>query len=93
MVFKIEITAKAILDIEQTVDYIAIDASPAIAAIWKEKLQAIICSLQELPARFPVIQEATEAKFPYRIAYHYSHGVIFRIDEEKRLVYNCAHLP
>jgi plasmid stabilization system protein ParE len=86
MAFRVEIAARAAQDIDDTTTYIAQD-SPSAAATWKEKLQGLIESLQDMPGRFPVIAEADEFTHPYRAAHHFSHRVVFRIDEAAGIVY------
>ena len=86
MAFSVEITDPARDDIDSAVDYIAQNSVRA-ARKWKTGLQSVILSLQELPSRFPLIPEAEQLGFPYRSALHYSHRVIFRIDEVKSSVY------
>ena len=86
MAFNIEITDPARDDIDSAVAYIA-QVSTATARKWKTELQILILSLQEMPGRFPVIPEAGELGIPYRSALHYSHRVVFRIDDEKNIVY------
>ena len=86
MAFSVEITDPARDDIDNAVAFIA-QNSTATARKWKIKLQSLILSLHEMPGRFPVIPEAAEIGIPYRSAPHYSHRVIFRIDEEKAMVY------
>ncbi len=84
--FDIEITDPARDDIDSAVTFLA-QESRAAAARWKTALQALILSLQEMPGRFPVIPEASELQMPYRSVLHASHRVVFRIDEEKNVVY------
>ena len=86
MVFRKQITDQAFRDIDEATTFIGHD-SPGAAAAWKEKLQDLINSLETMPARFPVIPEARDLNLPYRAAPHFSHRVIFRIDEPSKSVY------
>ena len=67
-------------DIDEAVQFIAKDSTQA-ASKWKAELADLILSLSEMPTRFAEIPEADGLKFRYRSASHYSHRVIFRIDE------------
>ena len=86
MAFDVEVTDLARNDIDDAVTYIA-QGSQAAAAKWKIELQALILSLQEMPGRFPIVPEAAELQVTYRSVVHYSHPVVFRIDDEKNVVY------
>jgi plasmid stabilization system protein ParE len=86
MDFSIRITEIAAKDIDEAVTYIAID-SPSAAQRWKAELETQIFSLAVMPARFAVIPESDDLGALYRSAIHYSHRIIFRIDDEERVVY------
>ena len=86
MAFRVVVTQKAQLDIDEHTQYIAED-SPTAAARWKAELQDLILSLDEMPSRFSIIPESERLKLPYRSALHYSHRVIFRVDEAANTVY------
>jgi plasmid stabilization system protein ParE len=86
MAFSVEITDPARNDIDDAVTYIA-QHSTANARKWKTELQSLILSLAEMPGRFPLIPEAEELDAAYRSARHYSHRVIYRIDNESGVVY------
>ncbi|AIE85974.1 type II toxin-antitoxin system RelE/ParE family toxin [Fimbriimonas ginsengisoli] len=86
MAYRVEATFQAARDIEEAIAYIGEDSVSA-ARKWHSELQELIQSLEEMPARFPIIAEADILKRPYRSAHHYSHRVIFRIDEGEKKVY------
>ena len=86
MAFRVEIAEPAELDINEAALYIASD-SPSAAFRWNTELWQLILSLREMPAWFSVIEEAEELGVPYRSALHFSHRVIFTIDEPANTVY------
>lgn len=97
MDFKVEVTEPSEADIDEAAAYIALD-SPSSAQKWNRELWELIFSLRKMPARFSIITEAKALGFPYRSALHYSHRVIFRIDEAAQTVfvvrvYHGARMP
>ena len=86
MAFRVEITDPAIDDIDEAITFIA-KGSRSAAAKSKASLEAVILSLRDMPSRYPVIPEADELEYPYRSAIHYSHRIIYRIDDEQSVVY------
>jgi plasmid stabilization system protein ParE len=86
MAFEIRLSAKAQFDIDESALFIAED-SPTHAAKWKSTLEDLILSLADAPDRFDLIPESTKLKRAYRSVNHYSHRVIFRVDEQANVVY------
>lgn len=86
MAYRVEVTEPAEEDIDETVAYMAKDSFEA-ALRWHDGLWQLIFSLSDAPTRFSLIEEAEELGFPYRSAIHYSHRVIFRIDDALSTVY------
>jgi plasmid stabilization system protein ParE len=86
MAFSLDISKAAEEDIQEAAAFIALD-SPSAATRWHKELWELIFSLREMPARFPTIPEANKLKMPYRSAIHYSHRVVYRIDEAKNTVF------
>jgi toxin ParE1/3/4 len=85
MTYKVIITPLAESDLEDYTDFIAQD-SPERAQKWLREAWQLIFSLQELPNRFEQIPEAEELGEPLRDALHYSHRIVYRIDEQNRTV-------
>lgn len=92
MAFNIEVSEIAEIDIEDVVAFIATD-SPQAASRWHVDLWELIFSLRDMPKRFTIIPEAEDLEFPYLSAKHYSHRVIFRIDEAKNTVFVVRVYP
>ena len=86
MAFSIQVTDLAIDDIEEAVTYIARD-SLRVAAKWKDGLEQIVLSLNELPYRFPLIPESSSFEREYRHIIYFSHRIVYRIDEDSQTVY------
>jgi len=86
MAFELEISNAAEEDIQEAAAFIAAD-SPSAAIRWHTELWELIFSLDHMPSRFPVIPEAEKLGTPYRSAMHYSHRVVYRIDEAKNTVF------
>ena len=86
MAFEVKVTEPAERDIGEASAFIALD-SPSSAQKWSQELWHLIFSLREMPGRFPVIPEAEALGFPYRAALHFSHRVIFRIEEASKTVF------
>ena len=86
MAYDVLLTEMAELDIGEHTAFIAAD-SPAEAEKWLSSLEQHIRSLAEFPGRFPLIPEAPRLKLPYRSFVHYSHRVIYRVDERASQVY------
>jgi plasmid stabilization system protein ParE len=86
MAFDVYVTRKAQIDIDEYALTIAADSVVA-AARWKDGLERLIVSLDTMPGRFSVIQEAARLGRPYRSVNYHSHRIIFRIDEAANAVY------
>lgn len=86
MTYRIEISDPAAADIDEAARFIAEDSTTQ-AAKWIQELTETILSLSEIPERFPLILEAPELGRPYRAARHYSHRIIYRIDESSETVF------
>jgi plasmid stabilization system protein ParE len=86
MPFEIVVTERARRDIDEYAGFIASD-SVAQAARWIDDLESLILSLQEMPSRFSFIAEADKLKRAYRSVNHHSHRVIYRVDDDERIVY------
>ena len=88
MAFKVFVTDPAEQDIDEAFSYIAREDFSA-ATKWYAELWSLIFSLKEMPSRFNVIQEVDELGLQYRSVNHYSHRVIYRIDESTKAVFCC----
>jgi plasmid stabilization system protein ParE len=86
MAYSVEVAEPALADMAEWADFIAADA-PNQAAKWLNELWDLIFSLEEMPERFAVIPEARKLGHPFRSARHYSHRIIYRIEEEAKTVY------
>ena len=86
MAFSVLLTNQALDDIDEHTRLIAQD-SLTQAARWRDTLEALILSLADAPDRFDVIPEAARLKRPYRSVGHFSHRVVYRIDEPANTVF------
>jgi len=86
MDFNVVITDRAQDDIDENTLFIATD-SPNMAAKWKNELESLILALSSMPTRFPSLPESSKLEQTYRSAAHYSHRVVFRIDETTNTVF------
>jgi plasmid stabilization system protein ParE len=86
MPFEIVVTERARRDIDEYAGFIASD-SVAQAVQWVNDLESLILSLREMPSRFSLIAEADKLQRRYRSVNHHSHRVIYRIDDNRRIVY------
>jgi plasmid stabilization system protein ParE len=80
MAFKVFVTEPAEQDINEAFTYISRDDFIA-ASKWYAELWKLIFSLKEMPSRFNIVQEADELGLQYRSVNHYSHRIIYRIDD------------
>lgn len=83
MTFKVSLAPQAKLDMTESVAYLH-SRSPQSARKWFRELKALQKSLEVLPSRFP--RHPHSGNTAYRTAIHYSHNVIFRIDENAKTV-------
>lgn len=86
MTFRVIVTDPAFADIEEAADYIWLD-SPGSARRWLSDCWQAIDTLKELPLRNPMIPEAGLLGLPYRSLLLHAHRLIYRVDEERALVY------
>jgi plasmid stabilization system protein ParE len=86
MACRVSLTALAEADVYAAFERIRVEA-PERAEKWLNRLFAAIFSLEELPARCPVIDEANELGFPARhLLYGKGRGgyrIIFHIREDR----------
>ena len=61
--------------------------SPGSATKWLDSLEALIRSLAEMPVRFRLIEEQELFDIPIRQVIHYSHRVIYTVNEETQTVH------
>lgn len=80
MAFRVFITDHAEQDIDDAFSYIAREDFSA-ATKWYAELWSLIFSLKDMPSRFNIVQEADELGLQYRSVNHYSHRIIYRVDE------------
>lgn len=97
MAYKISVTAPAYADLIEAADIIAAD-SPSAARDWVRKWWLAIDGLTDMPKRFAVIEESEEFDQEYRDFTHYSHRVIYLVDEATSTVvivrvYHMARRP
>jgi plasmid stabilization system protein ParE len=97
MAFEIEVSEHAEHDINEAASYIAKD-SAARAKKWLIGLHSIFNSLQELPNRHSMIQEAEELGRSLRSIIHHSHRIVYEVQEAANVVYivrvyHGAHHP
>ena len=88
MTYKVIIQVPAEADAVEYVEYIIRQENDdERAKIWLRELEAQIFSLSEMPRRFPVIDEQSHFAIELRQFLHYSHRVIFHVDETKNEVH------
>ncbi|MFI5386348.1 MAG: type II toxin-antitoxin system RelE/ParE family toxin [Fimbriimonadales bacterium] len=61
--------------------------SPEAAKCWLDRLAETISSLGEMPERFPIIEEQNDFDIQLRKATHYSHRIIFHVNEAEKTVH------
>lgn len=86
MAFRIEVTEPTEWDIVEATEFIAIQSQYS-AIRWNNELWILILSLGESAFQFPIISVAGEREIVYRAANHYSHRVIFRVDEIENAIF------
>lgn len=97
MAYRVELSEPAREDIVEAVTFIAAD-SPERAKRWILLLEQLLDNLCDMPRRFPRVPEFATGPAEYREARHFSHRVIFRIDEDSSRVqvvrvYHVARKP
>lgn len=94
MTYRVSLSPQARLDMKESVAYLR-SRSPQSARRWYRELKTLQKSLTIFPSRFPTSRINGSS---YRVAIHYSHKVIFRIDEQRETVcivrvYHSARKP
>lgn len=85
MIFEVRLSSSAELDLEEVIEFIARD-SKIRAKKWMVEFQGKVESLCEFPLRHMLIPESHEMALPLRSLNHYSHRVIYLVDEERKFV-------
>jgi toxin ParE1/3/4 len=85
MTFKVRLSFSAELDLQEAIEFIAKD-SKTHAKNWVVEFQKKIESLRELPLRHALIPESNEVELPLRSITHYSHRIIYLVDESSKTV-------
>ncbi len=83
--FRVDIARSALADVEEAFWHIHSD-SPQNAAGWLRELYDRIETLETLPQRCGLIRENDAFEQEVRCLLHYSHRVIFTVDEEAAIV-------
>lgn len=86
MAFEVKISASAEKDLVECLDFISRD-SLVQAKKWFEEFESVLESLRELPACHALIPESKVIKRSLRAINHYSHRVVYEVDEAADLVY------
>ena len=82
MAYRIEVARSAREDARDHAAFVRDEQkSPEAARRWLDGLYAAIRELDEAPLRYSVIPEAEELGFPYRSFVHFSHRVVYAVDE------------
>ena len=91
MRYEVRLTAQAIGQIEETVQYIAkILLEPEIARKWADTLQCEIRKLDSMPSRYPLTEEEPWRMKGIRKMPVKNFLVYYLIDEEKKAVWITA---
>ena len=90
MSFKVILSHQARIDIREAAGYYK-KRSPQAAKKWLRDFKELQESLAIFPARFALSNNPNLTKYPYRVAFHNSHNVIFHVDEQSKTVY-IAHV-
>ena len=85
MKYRVVIVPMAKYDLREHGDLIAKD-SRLHALKWLQEANRLIFSLQEMPHRFAAIAESDEIGADLRDVVHYSHRIIYRINEREQMV-------
>src|SRR5262249_41560357 len=88
---------RAAQDIVEYTGLIATDSTQE-ASRWNQELKDLILTLSDMPSQFSLIPEAAKLKRQLRSARHYSHRVIFLVDENSQIVqvarvFHMARMP
>ena len=79
-------TDLAFAEIEKAADFIWVE-SPVSARRWLSDCWRAIETLKEMPFRHALIPEADDLGIPYRSLSFHAHRLIYRVDEERSVVY------
>jgi len=86
--YKIIIQDAAIADAKQYAAYILEQSkNREVAARWVDELEEVIGTLAKMPKRYKIIQEQEEFAIELRQVLHYSHRVVYHINEKLRAVH------
>ena len=83
--YKIDITTDAFEQIQEAYDYIH-ERAPQNVAVWLQKLYEDVYSLRTMPERCSLIRENDAFEEDVRQLLHFSHRIIFTVDEDQSLV-------
>jgi plasmid stabilization system protein ParE len=87
LAFQVDITAPALVDAEDYVQFIQdVRKERDAAERWFRGLVEAIYTLEELPGRCPVIPEQDEFSFEVRHLVYFSHRIIFRVERQTNRV-------
>ena len=87
LVYKVKITNLAKQDARDYPEFLRDNRAPDAAIRWLKELESAIDSHSGLPERFVKVQESSELSGEFRQFIHYSHRVIYRIEEESKTVF------
>ena len=90
MIFKVILSGQARMDVRKAAGYYK-KRSPQAAQKWLREFKKLQESLAIFPARFALSNNPNLTKNSYRVAFHYSHKVVFHVDEQSKTVY-IAHV-
>lgn len=80
MSFQVQVAARAKRDVRKIIRWIA-EHSPGQAALWHFDFLAAVDSLQNFPARCPVVRESAESKELRQLLFD-KYRIIFSIEDE-----------
>ncbi len=86
MAFRVILTDPAFVDVEEAANFIWAE-SPVNARRWLADFWWAVDSLKEFPFRHALIPEADAIGIPYRSLPVHSHRLVYRVDEERSVVY------
>ena len=86
MAYKVIIARVARRDILDAADFIHVNRSLERALNWKRDLIQAIRSLDKMPNRCPMADEALDVGMAIRELHYRSHRIIFRVEDEMRTV-------
>jgi len=77
LAYRVIVQRAAVGDAQEYAAFIRDKSGARAADLWLMELQETVDSLSEMPARFPVIDEADEFEIELRRALLHSHRIIF----------------